>query len=294
MPTQNRFYTNLSQATFLGNPSGMNLSETDLQAISTIGWSTQFPFVLRVEPGTISEELMLVTAGSGTALSPFVVTRGFDGTQARSHAAHVPIVPGICQLDLAEPQQHLNLTGSLSGAHGLPASAWSGGTMQLISEVLTNGSQATVPFTVPAGFNNLQVMVTARSGNSGTSIDTLNIQFNGYTGNTHYGSYYGYNNAATNGTYNTTSTGMRAGPLMPSGYTQGVTHTRITINSCSDTIWAKGILYEASSLGNTTNTYSESGSGVALGVTGAVTSLLLYATSAAQFPSNCKFDLYGF
>ena len=293
MPTQNRFYTNLGQATFLANPSGMNLSETDLQAASTTGWSTQFPFVIRVEPGTANEELMLATAGAGTSASPFVVERGFDSTTPKVHAANVPIVPGICQLDLAEPQQHLNLTGSSSAAHGLPASAWNGGTLQIIEEVVTNGSQTNIPFTVPSGYDNLEIMVTGRSGVSGTTIDTLNIQFNGYTGSTHYGAYYGYNNSVVNGSYNTASS-MRAGPLMAAGVTEGVTRTRITITSCSDTVWRKGILYQASGLGSTTSTFSESGTGVALGVAGAVTSILLYATSATPFPPNCKFTLYGF
>lgn len=64
------------------------------------------PFVLRVEPGTVNEELVLVTAGAGTIGSPYTVTRGFgNGTAAStktavSHAQGVPVTHGVGAEDL--------------------------------------------------------------------------------------------------------------------------------------------------------------------------------------------------
>src|SRR5580698_10149631 len=136
MTTQNRYYSNLSQGSFITNVGGISSSNTVITVQATANWPTQFPFTVRIEPGTANEEVVLISSSAGTSSSPYIAQalsvsgRGFDGTNPLSHSQGAAIIPGFSQLDFAQPQQHITLTGSTSGAHGLPANAWSGGTMQ--------------------------------------------------------------------------------------------------------------------------------------------------------------------
>jgi len=188
MTTQNRYYSNTSQATTLTNPGGIDATETDLQVAATTGNPISFPFVLRIEFGTVNEEAVLVTSGAGSSGNPYVMTRGYDNTVQRSHAQGVPVAHGFVAADFAEPQQHITLTGSTSAAHGLPASAWFGGTMQTIASVSPAANQASIQFTsIPQTFSHLLIMYELSVNGAGAGIDTLFAQFNGVTA-TDYGS----------------------------------------------------------------------------------------------------------
>src|ERR1700749_956310 len=110
--TQNRYYSNTAVITTLTNSAGMNAVETDLVVNSTTGWPTSFPFIIRLEPDSANEELVLATSGLGTSSTPYTVTRGYDGTSAKSHALGATVTHGFAQVDFAEPQQHLNLSGT--------------------------------------------------------------------------------------------------------------------------------------------------------------------------------------
>ena len=168
--TQNRYFSNLAQGTFITNSGGLTTSTTALIVQSTTKWPTQFPFTVRAEPGTANEELILVLSGSGTAGIPYQIQRGFDGTNPLAHRSGVSIIPGFCQLDLSQPQQHLNLNTPTSGAHGLPSSAWGGGTMQLLNTQPANSSS--LLFTsIPATFNHLRIVYAFQANGTGGSVE---------------------------------------------------------------------------------------------------------------------------
>jgi hypothetical protein len=182
--TQNRYYSNLAQGTFITNSGGLTASTTALIVQSTAKWPTQFPFTVRAEPGTSNEELMLVTSGSGTAGIPYQLERGFDNTNPIPHSSGVSVIPGFCQLDLSEPQQHINLNTPASGAHSLPASAWGGGTMQLIQKLAANS--ASIDFTsIPSTFSHLRIVYAFKGNGTGGFInngtDVFGMQLNGST-----------------------------------------------------------------------------------------------------------------
>lgn len=118
-----RYYSNIASASTIANVGGISSGATTLVLSTTNGMPTQFPFTLRLDPDTASEELVEVTSGAGTVGTPYVITRGFDGTSAKSHNVGAPVVHSVSAIDFRQPQEHSsNVTPG--AVHGLPASAW--------------------------------------------------------------------------------------------------------------------------------------------------------------------------
>jgi hypothetical protein len=207
-----RYYSNVSIADTLAVPGGGNLS---LSAVSLYagsgapaGYPTQYPWILRAEPGTSNEELMLVTAGAGTSGSPWTVTRAADGTTAKIHNAGVPIQHGMSAQDLTQAASHY-AAGSGSGVHGLPASAWLAGNFATIFETLATAGQMTVNWSgIPQTYAHLLVVGQGRLAETTVQSDDVQVQFNGDSG-----ADYAY---LTNLTDN--PGGTMAGPSAGTGY----------------------------------------------------------------------------
>jgi hypothetical protein len=133
-----RNYSNTAVAATVENAGGIASGTTSLVLSSTTGMPAA-PFTLRIRPETANEELVTVTGGLGTIGTPYVVTRGVDGTSAKSHPQGAPIVHSISARDFKEPQDHIdNVTPG--SPHGLPSSAWQ--------------SQSIVAKTADQGYNN--------------------------------------------------------------------------------------------------------------------------------------------
>jgi microcystin-dependent protein len=71
-------------------------------------------FVVTLGRGTSTEEKVLCSATSGTALT--IVSRGYDGTTAQSHSISTVVEHTISAIDLDEANAHVNAT---TGVHGL-------------------------------------------------------------------------------------------------------------------------------------------------------------------------------
>ena len=312
--TQNRYYSNDGYAVTLANPGGLNNIQTNLQVSASTNWPVNFPFVVSVDPGLVSEELLLLTSGVGTTLDPYVMQRGFDGSTAQPHATNAVVVPKICQLDLAEPQQHINLSGSGSGAHGLPPSAWLGGQYQLIGapQVLAT-SQSTVTFgssyfsAIPNGCHNIVVYANVKTSYTSAGVEDLMVQINGYTG-ANYGSAY----VQLVGT--TGSPGSPSGQPTGGGFGQtqgicglcwtsatgfgpeGIGRNIITFPFYNDTVWTKGYSFQSSCSDGIANSVMATGGGTCSQVNAAVSSLVLFPQFAptSQFLANSLFALYAY
>lgn len=302
--TQNRYYSNLAQGTYLANVSGLSNSDTQMQVSASVNWPTNFPFVVSLEPGTADEELVLVTGGSGTSVSPFAITRGFDGTVPVAHPTNCPVIPKICQLDLAEPQQHINLSGAASGAHGLPASAWSGGQLQFIKSTTLASSRSSFSFTptdfatIPTSCNHVVVYCNVHTSYTASGLEHLQVQYNGFTGG-YYCDDYVYTIApATTVSANNQSGGTSAvaGMCWTSGFGPlGVGRNEITFPFFRDSVWSKGHHFAASAsdgIGATTI----NGGGACSQVTVPLTSLTFFPqnTPSSQFLANSLFALYAY
>lgn len=83
-------------------------SYTSFVVASTSGFAASFPYTLLVDPDTNKEEVVTVTAGTGTTLT---VTRGQDGTQAVAHSAGATVRHGVSARDFRELQTHIAARG---------------------------------------------------------------------------------------------------------------------------------------------------------------------------------------
>lgn len=184
-----RYYSNTSVLDTLQVTGGGNLSlsGTSIYAGSGApsGYPTQFPWILRLEPGTSNEELVLVTAGAGTSGSPWIITRAQDGTVARTHSAGTNLVHGLSAGDLTEAAQHFAM-GSGSGVHGLPAAAWAAGNFSTFFETTTTAGQASIAWSsIPQTCAHLIIVGQGRLVETSVQSDDMSIQFNGDSG-AHY------------------------------------------------------------------------------------------------------------
>lgn len=108
---QSRYYSSTAQPTTLA--AGVSPSDVTCQVAATVGFPGSFPYVLALDYGTSSEELVLVTSGSGGNLA---ITRAFDSTSATSHSAGAPVRHVWCGADGNDSRAH---EGSSSAVHGV-------------------------------------------------------------------------------------------------------------------------------------------------------------------------------
>jgi hypothetical protein len=80
---------------------------TSVSVVSVSGFPT-VPYTLIIGPDTNKEEVVTVTAISGTTLT---VTRGQDGTLAVAHAAGSSVRHGVSGRDFKEEQTHIAARG---------------------------------------------------------------------------------------------------------------------------------------------------------------------------------------
>ena len=85
--------------------AGINESATSLTINISTGYPSSLPFIIVVGNGTSSEEVMLVTARSGTA---FTVTRGYDTTTAYAHATGSSVIHAASAIDFREANHFIN------------------------------------------------------------------------------------------------------------------------------------------------------------------------------------------
>lgn len=93
--------------------SGINSSATSVTlSNSPVGYPSTFPFVVALDYNNASEELVLVTASSGTTLT---ITRGYGGSSGTAHNAGAVVRHVIIAQDLTDFQDHAAATT----AHGV-------------------------------------------------------------------------------------------------------------------------------------------------------------------------------
>lgn len=101
-----RYYSSIAAQTTLS--SGIDGVTTTVPVTSVLGWPSSFPYTLIIDKDTVNEEIVTVTARSGTTLT---VTRGSDGTSAISHSAGANVQHGVSARDFDEPNAFINGTG---------------------------------------------------------------------------------------------------------------------------------------------------------------------------------------
>ena len=104
-----RYYSSIAQRTTL---SGSILSgATTIAVVAVTGFPATKPYTLILDQDTVNEEVVTVTASSGTTLT---VTRGVDGTTGVAHSAGATVNHGVSARDFDEPNAFINGTGFVS------------------------------------------------------------------------------------------------------------------------------------------------------------------------------------
>lgn len=95
---------------------------------STTGWpdGSGGKWAIVVDPGTASEEKMLVTSRSGSNLTVASGDRGYDGTSATAHSSGATIYITLTATDLDEANSHINATSAAHAATAVSFSATGG------------------------------------------------------------------------------------------------------------------------------------------------------------------------
>lgn len=288
-------------------PGGGNLSTsaTSLYAGSgaPVGYPTSFPWTLDLEPGAANFELVSVTGGAGTSASPWTVTRGYDGTTARTHTAGVQIAHTWSAGDLTQAAEHYAL-GSGSGAHGLPASAWLGNAAAAFNETtLINSTTSAVTWSgIPQTSAHLLILAQARLTETSALTDEITLNFNGDAS----ADYSWLSVAATN------ISGSMSGPAAAAAYSvAGIPAFRVAASAGGAPANAGGGFalvpnYAAAAFNKALYAYSGAGNGTSSMVDGrlrwgfwnpgsqaAVTSISLTAPAGSFFLTGSQFSLYG-
>ena len=100
-----RYYSSTAVETTL--TAQVSNSATTLPVASTSGFPGSLPYTLILDEGTVSEEIVTVTAVASLNLT---VTRGADGTTAVSHSNGATVKHGVSARDFDETNSHVNDT----------------------------------------------------------------------------------------------------------------------------------------------------------------------------------------
>jgi hypothetical protein len=138
-----------------------------MQVAAATGWPSLFPYTLIIDQDTVSEEIVTVTARSGTSLT---VIRGADGTSGTAHTAGASVEHGVSARDFEESRQHEDNTENV---HGTALGSAVVGTTD--AQTLTNKT-----LTSPAISGATVSGTTTNSGTiSGGTVDATTLQQGG-------------------------------------------------------------------------------------------------------------------
>ena len=115
--TTRRYYS----ATAVDNTVASSITNTSTNvtlSTSPVGFPSSYPYVLALDYNTASEELVLVTAASGSTLT---ITRSFNGSAAQAHNAGAVVRHVLVAQDMTDFQDHI--AAGPGGVHGITGAA---------------------------------------------------------------------------------------------------------------------------------------------------------------------------
>lgn len=178
------FYSNVAQpATLSGNITNAATSAT---VSTTVGWPSSFPYIVAIDFGAASEELVKVTANAAGTLT---IERAYGGTTAVSHSIGAVVRHVFNAQDATDFRTHEQATAAVHGVTGTLVGT--SDTQSLSNKTLTsptiNGGVMTGTFTGGPTFSGSSVLFqrpgtadpTIRSTATGDSQDRFRIASDG-------------------------------------------------------------------------------------------------------------------
>ena len=171
-----RYYSSTAGRTTLA--SGVTDSATSFSVVAVSGWPSSFPYTLIIDQDTVNEEIVQVTARSGTSLT---VVRAVDGTTGVAHSAGAAVNHGVSARDFDEPNAHIEST---SNPHSVTAAqagalALAGGTVTGPTVVDVNSASTALRITQVGAGNALVVEDSANPDSSAFVVDSNGSVFIG-------------------------------------------------------------------------------------------------------------------
>jgi hypothetical protein len=172
-------YSNNSVNNTLG--AAISNSATSMYCTSApSGFPGTFPF--RVVLG--GTEVVHVTAGAGTAGTPWTITRGQDGTAASAWPISTTLVHELTAGDLSLSRIH-EAAQQAQLPHGLPATAWQASAFATLNETTMPNSTSNLLTwsSIPQTYKNLLIIVSGRLTENTVQSDDVTCTINGDTAN---------------------------------------------------------------------------------------------------------------
>lgn len=129
-----RKYSSTAATSALAGSSQLSAAATTLPVTTVSNWPTTYPFTIIIDPDTISEEVCTVT---GVTTLTLTVSRGQDGTTAKTHEVGAVIKHGVSARDFSEPQVHIDATTAVHGITDTAALVTLAGANVLTNKTLT-------------------------------------------------------------------------------------------------------------------------------------------------------------
>lgn len=238
------FYSNVAVATT--TTGGINSAVTGVTVDSTAGWPGSYPYIVALDFGGVSEELVKVTNNVANVLT---IVRGFGSTTAVSHSAGAVVRHVHNAVDDTDFRTHEAAT---AGVHGITGSFV--GTTDV--QTLTNKTLTTPSITNPAisGGGSLAGTFTGAPTFSGglTFSGAPSFTGGGSLAGTFTGAPTFSGNPVFSGTPSLTGTLMGTGAsillertlLTDSAYRTRITgdvNSRLIVNARGDLTWGGGV-----------------------------------------------------
>lgn len=138
--TRRKYKGNATSATI---SAGLSAGATSATISSNTGWPTSGPFYCVVDPGTSTEEKILVGSISGTSISS--ITRGVDDTSDQNHASGCTIYPVFTAIDADEANELTSTYANQGGIVYQGASTFAQLAIGTAGQVMKVNSGATAP-----------------------------------------------------------------------------------------------------------------------------------------------------
>lgn len=138
--TRRKYKGNATSATI---SAGLSAGATSATISSNTGWPTSGPFYCVVDPGTSTEEKILIGSISGTTISS--ITRGVDDTSDQNHASGCTIYPVFTAVDADEANELTSTYANQGGIVYQGASTFAQLAIGTAGQVIKVNSGATAP-----------------------------------------------------------------------------------------------------------------------------------------------------